>query len=510
MAPKQVDMYLYAPNSANPRIHVWQNIPFADGQYTATLMPRWWNSTASVALQLLLIEAGDAPWMSDLPAGPIFTATYTAPASGTPEVADISKNDGGVTNVSGSLSGNTGSHLSGGKIAASVIMPILIVALAVFAWLKFSRAKGKAKRKEWTEAVDKRMSTISTDWKSMSAAGASAAIRNSMADAGNRNSSFSFGAIRPSSVVASEGGQAGIGARSMYSQSNDSRPQMSQLRSGVRTSAFENRVSRVSFATDPRPSMESRRSRAFHTATMYDDAPPLPNRQDSSNRDDAEVGSMSPRQTNGPDNLSTEDIRARIDGGVRGNFDEVMPALSLMRTDGHENDEGSFYPSSQTSPTIPAATHPKVVDHQDYFQTIDGPSTTLFSASPLSPNFPTSPVASQNHFGGMMMQQPLPASVMSPDDMLRAYAERSAATAASRNLVSPTMTGSSTSPSRYSLGAGTGFGAATAGVTYPTTTAGNARPLLPAGPGSYSPSRGAYGVSSLYGEPEGESYGRAE
>jgi len=241
---------------------------------------------------------------------------------------------------------------------------------------------------------------------------------------------------------------------------------------------------------------------------MYDDAPPLPTRQDSSDSDEAEVGSMSPRQTNGPANLSTEEIRARI-GGARGNFDEVMPALSLMRTDGLENDEGSFYPSSNTSPSVPAATHPKPLDHQDYFQTVNGPSTTLFSASPMSPNFPTSPVASHNQFGGMMMQQPLPASVMSPDDMLRAYAERSAASAASRGLVSPTMTGSSTSPSRYSLGAGTGFGA-TSPVTYPSAAAGNARPLIPAGPGSYSPSRGAYGVTSPYGEPEGDMYGRAE
>ncbi|KAJ7599246.1 hypothetical protein C8J56DRAFT_815633 [Mycena floridula] len=497
-----VDMYLLVPGSATPRIHVWEKIPYPPGQYNAALMPRWWNSTDTVNVNLIIMEAGASPSWYFGPVGPLWTATYTAPASGVPDSADLSKSSSadGVTHVSATTIGATSSsHLSKGKIAAAVIMPLLLVVACIALWLKFSRAKGEAKRKEWAEAVDKRMSTISTDWKSMSGAGANAAIRNSIAISGNRNSSFSFGAIRPSSMAVEEGGEAGIGARSIYSHENGSGSQMSQLRPGLRTSAFENRVSRVSFATDTRPSMESRRSRAFHTATIYEDAPPVPTRQDSNTSIDNVAGSMSPRQTNGPINLSTEDIRTRIGGGAAANFDEVMPALSLMRTDGINNDEGSFYHSN---PSLPAATHPKPIEHQDQFQTVDASSTTLFSASPMSPYFPTSPIGShsqfgsmqspplQNQFGGMMMQ---PANFMSPDDMLKAYAERKAANTASRGVTSPIAT----SP-RYSLGAGTG-------ITYPSPAAGNARPLIPASPGSYSPSRGAYGVSEV-----DETIGRAE
>ncbi|KAK7433510.1 hypothetical protein VKT23_020750 [Stygiomarasmius scandens] len=161
--------------------------------------------------------------------------------------------------------------------------PLLaIIALCVFAYFKLSRAKGKEKRRAWAEGVDKRMSTISTGWQSMSAAGAQAAIRNSMAVGDPRTSSFSFGAIRPpSSVYPAEGGQAGV---DVYAS-----PEMVQRSPGVglRSSAHSNalaatRVSRVSFAESVnsrphgRPSGESRRSayerrsqagtsRAFHT-----------------------------------------------------------------------------------------------------------------------------------------------------------------------------------------------------------------------------------------------------
>lgn len=331
-------MYLYAPSTNTARMHVWEALDFSAGSKSVDLMPRWWNSTDSMVLSLLIVESGLPPALATLPAGPVFTATYSVPSTGVPASADTSKvNAGdGVTKATDDISsGITSSHhLSGGRTAAAVIVPLLVVILGILAWFKISRQKGKEKRKVWSEAVDKRMSTISTDWKSMSAAGANAAIRNSIAVSGNRNSSFSFGAIRPSSTMAVEGGQDESGAKSLYSQDNGSyesatpRPQMSQLRPGVRTSAFENRVSRVSFANDPRPSGESRRTRAFHTSTY--EVPPLPTRPDSTwvtdDHENGFTGAMSPRQTTGPVALSSDQIRASIDD--RTSFDEVLPALS--------------------------------------------------------------------------------------------------------------------------------------------------------------------------------------
>jgi hypothetical protein len=336
-----VDLYLYAPGSNRSRIHVWEGVEFFKGSYNATLNPGWWNSTSSMSLQITIIDSGTPPFLSTLPAGPVFTATYTAPPGGAPP--QTTQSDNGITQVN-NVASNTEQSLAPGKTAAAVIMPLLIVALIIGIYLKISRARGKEKRKRWSEAVDKRMSTISTDWKSMSGAGANAAIRNSIAvsgNSGNRNSAFSFGAIRPSSSFTVDGGQAGIGAaaRGMYTHDNASidttaSRQMSQIRPGARTSAFGERVSRVSFAADPRPSGESRRaangaSRAFHSAYI----PPLPTRQDSRDDldDDSGSGAMSPTQTQGPLNLTSEDIRERISGNsnsTNAGMDEVMPALS--------------------------------------------------------------------------------------------------------------------------------------------------------------------------------------
>jgi hypothetical protein len=213
-------------------------------------------------------------------------------------------------------------------------MPLLFVLfLVVLAYVKLKRERGKENRKRWSEAIDSRMSTISTTWKPISVAGAQAAIRNSIAgDSSNRASSFSFGNIRPTSTVAVEGGQAGIGSRArtvLPGQSNGS----VHLRSSATSSQImAERVSRVSFAPDLRPSSETRRtvaSRAFHTAII----PPLPDTEweasQSPTRNSDQDETLSPTQTNGPEPLSVEDIQARLAGETTSHpsVDAVMPAL---------------------------------------------------------------------------------------------------------------------------------------------------------------------------------------
>lgn len=337
MTTDAIDIYLYNPAASNPRIHLWENVNYALGSYETSLKAQWWNSSDSASLQLAIVAHSTPLFMATLPAGPLFTATYSADsdASGALETSGTTTT-GAIEQVN-----NFESHhgLAKGKIAAAVLIPLLvIIALVVGAYIKISRSRGREQRKQWTEAVDKRMSTISTDWKSISPAGATAAIRSSMAVSGdNRASSFSFGAIRPSSTVAVEGGQAGIGAKGMLTQGgiDTTTPQMSQLRSGLRNPiASGDRVSRISFAADTRPSVESRRSiysrnskatsRAFHTGHV----PPLPGRQDSE-------GMMSPTQAAGPLSLTPEEIHARMTGmetAPRPSMDEMMPALSRKLT----------------------------------------------------------------------------------------------------------------------------------------------------------------------------------
>lgn len=376
-----VDIYLYAPGTAKSLIHEWENVKYAPGSYMATLEPQWWNSTSSVDLQLSIVQSGTPVFLSPLPAGPVFNATY----SGSP--TSDGANDSGITNV-GDISVKHG--ISAGDIAAAVIIPLLlIIGLGVGYYLKVNRAKGREERKRWSEAVDRRMSTMSTDWKPMSAASANAVIRNSLAlssNGGNRASAFSFGAMRPSSEYVTDGGHAGIGTKGMYTGEVDPAPQMSQLRSGPRPApAFGERVSRVSFATDTRPSTDRRTiiSRAYHNAFV-------PSRSDSDSDE------MSPTQTQGPFSLSQEDINARVSGGDE--VDDYMPALSLMRT-GAEGpaDADDFILSRPQPPALPT---PPTPTHQ----------------------VPKSP---------MMDMPPMPAHVMSPDELLRAYATRKVTSPAS-------------------------------------------------------------------------------
>ncbi|OBZ72871.1 Poly [ADP-ribose] polymerase 6 [Grifola frondosa] len=289
-----VDIYLYAPSASQPRIHEWQTVDFSTGSYSATLQTGWWNSSASVNLQLAIVASGTPPFLATMPAGPVFTATYS----------------GTATNKQ---------QQSKGKVAAAVIIPLLVIAaLVAWAYIKYSRAKGRKQRKRFSQAIDKRMSTISTDWKSMFLP-----VRKPRY-------------ARAWHTVAVEGGQAGIGARGMFDLTGTEGPQMSQLRPGARTSNVGERVSRISFAADPRPSAESRRTRAFHT---------------------------------------------------------------VMRTGGEEK---------------------------------AGKDKLLFEAQAQLPTPPSPTHQPKSSIVGIMPMQPMPANMMSPDEMLRAYAER-------RALGSPTI-----------------------------------------------------------------------
>ena len=326
-----VDIYLYALGAPTPRVHIWHNVYFPAGSYQTTFQPRWWNSTNSANLQLSIVPANTPPFQAPFPPGPIFTVTYQASSGSAPTSADTSKADGAITVVNNGPFTNT--HTSGGKVAAAVVMPLLlIICIVIAAYVKLRRQSGKEERRRWSEAIDRRMSTISTDWKPISVAGAQAAIRNSIAgDASNRTSSFSFGNIRPASSII-EGGQAGIGTRTrtvLPGASNGT----AQLRSSLATSQImAERVSRVSFAPDVRPTSESRRtvhSRAYHTSII----PPLPDRgwEDSQTPTlNSDHESLSPTQTNGPETLSVEDIQAHLAGKETKplpSVDAVMPAL---------------------------------------------------------------------------------------------------------------------------------------------------------------------------------------
>nr|GAT43500.1 predicted protein [Mycena chlorophos] len=315
--PTYVDIYLDNPGASSPRLHMWQAVPYAKGNYTINMQPGWWNSSSSATLQIMIVSTGTQPFLSTLPAGPVFTATTSS--NGTATSGALSNQATTVVTTT-TLAGVSSHKLTGGQKAAAVLLPLLFVILLALAYVKISRARGAAKRTEWSEKLDKRMSTISTDWKSITAAGASEAVRQSIA----RNStafSFGFGAIRTGNV---EGDPVVMGEkplpipRSSLDVSEKDQPRTS-LGTGVgvrrprpsNASAPPDRASRaVSFAdaAHPRPSMSSaysRSSRAFHVGSTYGDleaeeAPPVP-ALPSPSRISA-YGEATPRKSTGSNN----------------------------------------------------------------------------------------------------------------------------------------------------------------------------------------------------------------
>ncbi|KZW03332.1 hypothetical protein EXIGLDRAFT_699209 [Exidia glandulosa HHB12029] len=345
--PEKVDLRLY---SETTRLQIWKELPYAAGSYNVRqvlvvataitrstlpqveLFPRWWNDTETVKLKFS-IQASGNPFASDYGPGPVFTATYTAPTDGSvDDKADMSIIDTGYTWVK-----NFVKSLSGGEIAAAIICPLLFIAIVigVFFYVRRSRKQVEERHKRFSAMVDKRMSTISGNWASMSAAGAQYAIRNSMA---------TFG--RPSADMATVGHESAAPGSTVGS---GLRPQ-TRARSGTRVSfAPESMYGRPSNAGETvRSSVYSTGpTRSFH----YGDAPPMPQRNNSGSPDNL---TLSPTQQTGAFTLSAYEIDNRAS-----QYDaagDVMPALAMMRQSNDTN-ELMFSPTKETPlPPVPAVT----------------------------------------------------------------------------------------------------------------------------------------------------------
>ncbi|KAF7324317.1 hypothetical protein MSAN_02525200 [Mycena sanguinolenta] len=205
IGPSDVDILLYGLGDNTPVMHTWSGVPYAAGGYNITLQPSWWNSTSSKQLQFSILSSGTPSYISTLPAGPVFTATYSSSSGASATVAADTglPTSGTTTYVSGSpLSGASTHKLSAGKKAAVVLLPLLFVILCGLAYLKIKRARRQAKRSAWSEKLDKRMSTISADWKSITTGSAKEAVCQSIAASRPSNASFSYaaGAIKTGAV----------------------------------------------------------------------------------------------------------------------------------------------------------------------------------------------------------------------------------------------------------------------------------------------------------------------
>ncbi len=163
-----VDLYLYASNAG--LIHAFTQVPFSSGSFTYQLLPKWWNSTTTADLQLAIINSGNAAWMtSSRPARssrsriPLRLCTTTSMSGGsvvtaTNAAAATNSADAVFQDVSSTKSGG----LSKGAIAAAVIVPLIVLAIAIAVFVRFWRAREAEKRKRWSQALS-RHSTL--EWR---------------------------------------------------------------------------------------------------------------------------------------------------------------------------------------------------------------------------------------------------------------------------------------------------------------------------------------------------------
>ncbi|KAF8587137.1 hypothetical protein K439DRAFT_860402 [Ramaria rubella] len=489
-----VDIYLYAPYAEKSMIHAWGAVSYSAGSFQTDLVGSWWNSTtAPIELQLGFVESGTPAFLSSVPPGPIFSSTFNAtdfgiknPTGGSNATATGSSasSGGGIFQTIGNAYRNSG--LPKGNIAAAVLVPLLAVGVAIAVYVKFQRKKEAEKRKRWSQAVDKRMSTISTEWKGVPPQAQSEAIRQSIAIMRNSRASMARmsqlydadGEIRPVSVVSSVNspGAAGVGVGTRKGTGVGLRnPNMSASQLSLNST---NRKSKISFAADtrfsrpsldvpdvpdlpkavPRPSMDRSRpsgdtqrshaSRAFHTAINASDS------------DDVDV-LMSPKQKGGPQLVDDTHIHQL----ELGNDESVLPALNMIH---HDNGSSEFLflgqppiaspPATRLSPTsaTPFNNHtPYSPSYANYPSTTSSFSPiTPITPSPSSPDLtytsaqaPAPPVpviqaqapSQTNPFSGFTRG---PSTMMSPDAMLRAYAKRDGSIKGTPMAVNPSVSGS--------------------------------------------------------------------
>ncbi|CAG7850872.1 SubName: Full=Uncharacterized protein {ECO:0000313/EMBL:CCA68284.1} [Serendipita indica DSM 11827] len=316
--------------SSNGSVGVWANVDGTTGSKEVALVPEQFNNLAKLELQVSISANSEENTpeflVETLPSGPSWTGIYNKTQ---PSVATGSGSNGNLLSGHSSssvTSTSNGSHggMTKGQVAAAVLVPILFIAACIGAYVFWSRKKEAARRKEYRENLDQRMSIApGADWAPISAAGAAAAIRHSMAfsGAGDRNT-------RSSSF---------FGRQSTYQV--DPPQEMRQTRTR-NTSTEQSRTSRVSFA-------DSTFDKSFDRPAV----PPLPAAYRKSQFAEEKDGeTLSPTQRTGAFALDDAAIQDRLSAGEAnhgrasvaiGQDVDTLPALAMMR-------------ANETSPAAPA------------------------------------------------------------------------------------------------------------------------------------------------------------
>lgn len=147
MHSNKFDVYLYSQkgDSVLP-IHAWLGLNARDGAKTVQLDSKWWDKQQDLHVNLQYVPNGFQPWETSYPLGA--TWILSANSSETPSNLDTSPSwsNAQVTDYIHHSSG-----LSGGELAASIVLPVL-AALAILGaglfWHRKCWARREANRSE--------------------------------------------------------------------------------------------------------------------------------------------------------------------------------------------------------------------------------------------------------------------------------------------------------------------------------------------------------------------------
>ncbi|KAK4055937.1 hypothetical protein OIO90_002930 [Microbotryomycetes sp. JL221] len=144
-------------------VHLWQNVNVQDNSLTTTLNPTWWNaSTGSgrINAHLTLIPSGNPIWNTPVSTGPSFVIYYNGSYPSLTNSGPLPAYTGpSVESVNGNKTNDN--SLTGGKLAAAVTIPLLMVIVGIVGFLLWNKWKKKPQQKRWSNVVDERMSMVS-------------------------------------------------------------------------------------------------------------------------------------------------------------------------------------------------------------------------------------------------------------------------------------------------------------------------------------------------------------
>ncbi|CAK9783493.1 hypothetical protein CC85DRAFT_329634 [Cutaneotrichosporon oleaginosum] len=300
----KIDLYLYMAEG-NKLVKAYQGIAFSDGKYEVQLMPTWWNRTESTTMYVNILKNGGMAWDTTWARGPDFNVSYDSS-----RFYSVTTSNGVVLTITSgapsptsdtvfeSVDQQQGHKVSKAVIAVAVIIPIVIICILGAVWFFFYRQREKKKLQRWSQALSQ---ASNMEWEK-------GALPGERSSSYGRPSSHYSRAGRPSTHYSTTSGRQSMAAYGRPSMSSVGRPTSSVMldnmagagagmraafpahgeygdgptRSSITMADGTTRQSRISFADQPRPSVDALRqhipSGLSHADSYYnsavDDSPP--------------------------------------------------------------------------------------------------------------------------------------------------------------------------------------------------------------------------------------------